>query len=194
MISVHWETNTKKKIPTRAVGQKKTNNKDEDNGKNGLTIFHLLHFFNKFSQFFSNLKKILGCRIWSFWLNVCFSSRKQPPIKQVSFSISRYFAFATRSIWDEMKKRSGAWKLVPMQRMIYSTSNQNISIFFEKHKTFANWSPSCWKRMGRGCMATNVETFDIRFHPRNTINAQFLIELAIAAWARGLCFILNDTL
>ena len=53
--------------------------------------------------------------------------------------------------------------------------------FFEKHKTFANWSPSCWKRMGRGCMATNVETFDIRFHPRNTINAQFLIELAIDA-------------
>ena len=53
--------------------------------------------------------------------------------------------------------------------------------FFEKHKTFANWSRSCWKRMGRGCMATNVETFDIRFHPRNTINAQFLIELAIAA-------------
>ena len=156
MISVHWETNTKKKIPTRAVGQKKTNNKDEDNGKNGLTIFHLLHFFNKFSQFFSNLKKtFLGCRVWSFWLNVCFSSWKQPPIKQVSFSISRYFAFATRSIWDEMKKRSGAWKLVPMQRMIYSTSNQNISIFSKNTKLLQigvrvvgkGWEEVAWQQM-----------------------------------------------
>ena len=143
MISVHWETNTKKKIPTGEWWAKK---------KITIKIKKMeeivLYFFNKFSQFFSNLKKILGCRIWSFWLNVCFSSWKQPPIKQVSFSISRYFAFATRSIWDEMKKRSLGGNLSRCREWSIQRRTR-ISRFFRKTQNFCKLESELLEKDGK---------------------------------------------
>ena len=55
--------------------------------------------------------------------------------------------------WDE--KAEPRWKLVPMQRMIYSTSNQNISIFSKNTKLLQigvgvvgkGWEEVAWQQM-----------------------------------------------